>query len=115
MHSKRCVVFRNIAIVIGILFFICGIVLGIDVGERIREDFSWGTAWLTWLSAVVPIIPLYAVYVHIDIQEDQLRYLIKVSDKLNAMQADTKLLASSLSKSIDTAPNGTNNQRTEIN
>ena len=78
-HNERSKVFKILFIVSIIVIFILGIISGNMFDSY---EFNWMAAIMIWISGVIPVAILYAIYAHLENQEIQINNLNKIRKEL---------------------------------
>lgn len=83
---KRSGFFRGLVIVYVLVFVIGGIVAGnifkLPTRYSFESDFNTTLMFLVWISGAFYVLIWYAIYVHIQNQEVQIRYLQRLDETL---------------------------------
>lgn len=87
LNQKRSRIYKIWALITAIIFFAGGIILGFVfktteyTGSGLfstpmaEQHFNWSLMFILWFSAILPVLSLYAIYIHLDNQEQMLVYL----------------------------------------
>lgn len=87
LNQKRSRIYKIWALIVAIIFFIGGIILGFVfetteyTGSSLfstpvaESHFNWTLMFILWVTGILPVLGIYAVYIHLDNQEKMLGYL----------------------------------------
>lgn len=87
LNQKRSRIYKIWTLITAIIFFAGGIILGFVfktteyTGSGLfstpmaEQHFNWSLMFILWFSAILPVLSLYAIYIHLDNQEQMLACL----------------------------------------